>query len=602
MRRENPNEFRKVSSYTYLAPVGTDHGIGGTVLSFEADEMPIFPVGNQPYARRAKYGTLIKLYEYEATGFKSHILLRGGLLHRLDVLLPGVALPFRLHECRTNYRGHSGSFDTPVTGLSVRLEDDKGNNLEQGFPSSISFSVSGQLMTARVYAFKRGKADTYIKNEGVIFTVNGQTHGNLPRSFFNRKSTGMSRLGDSLLLIVDCSNIDGRAREDLFMNSRDRLRNGKLREDIQEELESILKGHQGLRDLRESRRQEDVRAKLENSKPMKELLETIIKRSPSLAAIFGGTGPISNPFRIKEVADSSRPWNGAQHPTIFKFKGIEYGQELIRQTASNQRARILFETDVANDYFDRPRSPGTFSLNVTSSDQVDDIGERYTVNLNNGIATLNLKIPAGSNPGDKIRCEAVVDDSTLIEPFVNPFVLELFPPSDSVGGNGHVRNPGKGSNNGNKRESPQGLAIPEAILVYENEWENHKFNKYSALRVIHDPAEDEGSLDAYTYYVNMDNVYVQAELKATKGSPEILNARWQYGLILVGMAMLRDDGEAANDRKTPDESCDREIQDESTIVDRVFATTTAIAPIILPLIDTLGTLSEEDLDFSEYSG
>ena len=43
-----------------------------------------------------------------------------GLLYRLDLLLPGVALPIRLHECR-GYGGHDGSFDTTLTGLGVRL-------------------------------------------------------------------------------------------------------------------------------------------------------------------------------------------------------------------------------------------------------------------------------------------------------------------------------------------------------------------------------------------------------------------------------------------------------------------------------------------------
>ena len=601
LRRENPNKDRKVSAWTYLSPVGADQiPGGGGVLSFESDQMPLFPDGNNPYSRGTEYGTSIKLYEYEATGFKSHILRRGGLLHRLDILLPEVALPFRLHECRPNYRGEKGSYHTPVHGLSVRLEDDKGGNLEQGFPTSTSFVVASEPMTAKVYAFKRGKAETYTKNEGVIFTVNGQAHGHLLRSFFSRKATGMGRLADSLLVIIDCSNISVRAREDLFMNSRDRLRNGPLRGEIERELEILIKGHQGLRELRESRRQEDVQAKLENSKPMKELLESIIKKSPSLAAIFGGTGPISNPFKIKAVADSSKPWNGETHPTFFKFKSVDYGQELIRQTASNQRARITFETDVSNDYFDRLRSPGTFDLNIAAPDDIKNNIEGYSLNLNGGIATLNCKIPIGSGPGDKIRYEAVVSDSTLVEPFVNSFVLELLPPILNGGGNGHAREPGKGTKKGQQRESPQGLAIPEAVPVYQDEWEKHGFDRYSALKVIHDPGEDESLSDTYSYYVNMDNIYLNTELKATRESPEILKARWQYGLILVGMAMLRDDGDANDDHQISDVSSSRETQDENTIEERVYSTGKAIAPILLPLIDTLGTLSEEDLDFSGY--
>ena len=86
-----------------------------------------------------------------------------------------VALPIRLHECRPSYRGHEGSFETTLTGIGVRLEDGKADNLEPSFPSSSPMSVAGEQMTATVYAFKKGKAETYRRNEGVIFTLNGQT-------------------------------------------------------------------------------------------------------------------------------------------------------------------------------------------------------------------------------------------------------------------------------------------------------------------------------------------------------------------------------------------------------------------------------------------
>src|SRR4029077_18898371 len=122
-----------------------------------------------------------------------HILMKDGLLSRVDLLLPDVALPIRFHECR-DYSGHTGSFETTLTGLSVRLEDDRGNNLEDGFPSSCPLSAEGESMTATIYAFKKGKAETYRKAEAIIFTQNGQTHGHLTPDFYRRKAVGLSYL------------------------------------------------------------------------------------------------------------------------------------------------------------------------------------------------------------------------------------------------------------------------------------------------------------------------------------------------------------------------------------------------------------------------
>lgn len=238
VRREDPPPGQKSSVYTYLAPLGAEQNPRmGEVLHFNADKLPIFPEGKNPYKREAEWGTAIKLYEYAATGFRTMMFRKDGLLSRLDILLPEVALPIRLHECR-DYRGHAGSFETTLTGLTVRLEDNKAANLEEGFPTTCQFMAQGEPMDAKVYAFKKDKAETYRKNEGIIFTVNGQTHGHLPLSFFGRKTVGMGRLDDSILVIVEGSNLSGRAREDLFMNSRDRLRGGELRDAIERELKS----------------------------------------------------------------------------------------------------------------------------------------------------------------------------------------------------------------------------------------------------------------------------------------------------------------------------------------------------------------------------
>ncbi len=480
-------------------------------------------------------------------------------------MLPQVALPIRLHECR-NYSGHQGSFDTTLTGLSVRLSDDRSENLEAGFPTSSTFTISGEQMTAEVYAFKRGKADTYRKGEGIVFVVNGQTHGNLPKRFFSRKAVGMNRLEDSLLVVLDCSHIGGRAREDLFMNSRDRMEQGDFLKAIEGELQSIIKDNSLLRNLRERRRQEDVASKLENSEPMRQALASIIRRSPSLASLFGGLGPLPNPFNPKP---KEKPFQGQQHPTFFKFKRLDYGRKLNRETPINMRSRISFETDVSNDYFKRERFPGTFSLrSLDSNGSLPD----YRLNLEAGTATLNLSLPDGVSVGNVIRYEVTVIDDTLVEEFHNRFDIRVK----------HKQAP-----NGNLNPKPtpkdsEGLAVPDPILVYQSDWDTHGFDKNSALKVVHEGNAIEEGL--YTYYINMDNIYLQTELKTTREDPDVVKAKWQYSLMIVGMALLQN--------QRSDEDAEEDISPE----ERVLKTTTALAPVLLPIIETLGGLSQEDLN------
>lgn len=238
IRRVDPEKGMKSSTFKYLAP-------SGNILMFKAKSLPLLP-GDYPipYEKPLEWGTFIKLYEYQLVGLKTAVYF--DLYYRLAVLLPNIALPVLLVERRKGYKAQA--YDIVLSGLSVRLEEDKYSNIEEGFPSSANVKIKGQEMKIQIFVFKRGKETHYkTRKEGIIFTVNGQAHGFIPDSFFTRKSVGMSYLADSLLIIADCSKFDGRTREDLFMNSRDRLREGELKKEIESKLADLIKKHQGLR-------------------------------------------------------------------------------------------------------------------------------------------------------------------------------------------------------------------------------------------------------------------------------------------------------------------------------------------------------------------
>lgn len=598
IRRENPPPGQKNSVYTYLAPIGAERAPRkGGILRFNWGNFPIFPEGCNAYGREAEFGTAIKLYEYEATGFRTNMMRRDGLLSRLDILLPEIALPIRLYECR-DFKGHTGSFETTLSGLSVRLEDNKAENLEEGFPTTCPLMARGERMTAKIYAFKKGKAETYRKNEGIIFAIIGQTHAHLPLSFFSRKSVGMGRLDDSILVSVDCSDLSGRAREDLFMNSRDRLRSGDLHDEVERELEIMIRDHQGLKDLRERRRREEAASKLSDSKPLAEALESILKSSPSLSLLFLSGTRLSNPFKTKEVVSIEKPYKGKPHPSYFKFRKLPRGEVLKRPCAINMRFRITFETDVVNDYFNRLENRGIFSLHIMSSNGVKEVGS-YSLNLQNGIAILNVKLPEGCSIGNVIEYEAKVTDDTSLEPFVNRFVAMVGSAQKiSPGGGGRRKPPGSG--NGHQREIPTGLEMPEIREVYASEWgkRKHKFDEYSALEIVQEGAVDvetsnNGNAAVYSFWVNMDNIYLKSEIKSSKEESEILKARFIYGLVLLGMALIQAD--VKGDKvEIENESGEQTNNNEAlTLEERVFGTSRAIAPVLLPMIESLGGLKQE---------
>jgi hypothetical protein len=604
VRRETGKGGVKNSIYTYLAPVGAETTPRcGEVLRFSADSLCLMPDGNNPYARDISSGSAIKLYEFDMKGFSSHALRRDGLLSRLEAMLPEPALPIRVHECR-DYGGHAGSFETTLVGLSVRLDDNRAENIEEGFPDSIPFKVEGESMTARIYAFKADRAETYRTNEGIIFTINGQTHGAIPKTIFSRSKVKMGRLADSLLVTIDCTEISVRAREDLFMNSRDRLRNTELRKALEDQLEDILKQHPGLRELRERRQREEIEKRLEQSRPLEEVLEKLLKASPSLSRLFQSGNRILKPFKkgptkgkdgdMDDGQKGDKPFEGKPHPTYFKFPKKSYGEILYRGSEVGRRCRISFETDVVNDYFKRSEYPGRFHMEVLEPTGIDE--PNWSLTPHDGIASLSLVMPEDFVIGDKMTLQFTVEDDVLSEPFVNVATLTATPQSERPSGSEKQRD---GTGSGGDSSGPSGIALPNIIEVEEKEWDKYKFDRYTACDIVQD-ADDENEDDAiYTFRINVDNLHLQTEIKAGVEDPRLPRTKFVFGNVLVGLALIQYFKEREKSRAGDDANGNgngqSKLPEELTVEVFVREATRAMAPFILPMINRLGALSEDEV-------
>jgi hypothetical protein len=583
VRREYPFGSRRSSVYTYLAPIECERNpFDGKVLSFFSEKMPIYPVGNNPYVRESEYGTLIKLYEY-AIPNKSHILRRDGLLYRIDLLLPNVALPIRIHECRQTYGGHPGSFETSITGLTVRLDDDRNSNIEETW--SFSMYISGEKIHGTIYALKSSEvARTYMKNEGILFTVNGQTHGCLSNDFIDR--AGLGYIANRILIIADCSEFSQKAIEDCFMNSRDRLRKGVFYKEIEDELKNFLKRHDGLRAFNEKIHREMINSKLNNAKPLEKVLENILKKSPTLSSLFIAGNRVPTPFKSINVADEEKPFIGKKYPSYFKVKGIEYGKVLHKDCHINMRCRIQFETDAENDYFTREDNEVSFEVFFIDDESNTRHILDYTLNLNNGIATLSMKLPSKCCVGDLLHFKTILNDETQVFPYENSFNINVKEAQIVNGGNGERRT-SHGNKHGKDREVPSGIFFEDPREIYEKDWNTFTpaLNRFSALKLINNSSSNlADESDNFEFWINMDNSYLQSELKGNTKDISINKARFKYGLSLIAISMLQYYKELKNKNTAVNDD------DEININRGIESFCQAVAPVIIPMITSLGGL------------
>lgn len=559
VRREDPGAGVRSSTYRYLAP-------DGNVLAFNADSLPVLP-GRAPaaYGELMEWGTYIKLYEYDMAGMKTNILM--DLYNRLSLLMPDLALPIRLYE-RRGYNGHT--LETTLSGLAVRLDEDTRENLEPGFPVGGLIQADGQDISFKVYAFTKNpetgksRAEKYTRSEGVIFSINGQTHGTMPQEFFGRNTVKMGYLKKSLLVVCDCSKIEGRAREDLFMNSRDRLRSGPLQKRIVRELEIFIAGHPGLKQLRERRRSEDMAGRLADQAPMANVLERIMKNSPTLSRLFIQGTRLSAPYSLKKVAKADA-FEGVDHPTFFTLTRA-YPVESPKPCHLNKRLRVQFKTNAKNDYFDRDVDPGEWSIKVDGV----AIDGNNSLNLWQGTATLNAELPSAVAVDDKLHYTIEIRDPYRAMPFECEFHVKALPAATSASGPGGPRRPPASDTPGDATRRQSGLALPEVVEVGRDEWDRFEFDKNSALKV-----EDAGN-GSYDFYLNVDNVHLATERRSRHFDADVLKAQYSYGMVLIGLALLNDSGHG-------------EVVD----YERIAATTSALSPFLLPMIRGLGELEEE---------
>jgi len=80
----------------------------------------------------------------------------------------------------------------------------------------------------------------------------------------------------------------------------------------------------------------------------------------------------------------------------------------------------------------------------------------------------------------------------------------------------------------------------------------------------------------------MDNIYLKSELRSnSKTDVEIIEARYRFGMTLIGLSLLNY---GKNHKKS---------ENEPSTEDSVFALTSAISPVLLPMIGALGDLELE---------
>jgi hypothetical protein len=465
-------------------------------------EIPSFPI-NEPldlglYEREFTTGSILKLYSYDLPSGAWSILSRD-LNRHLNEFLFEPALPVYTIEGRRDKYPHDKNPQRDLFGLKRRLEKQRDKYIDETFSLKCSKEEIGGEIEITCYVFKAridGKSvketkdairsEFFQNNMRVMFSVNGQVHGHYTKEFISR-SLKFGLLKNYLLIHVDVTDLDVEFRNELFMASRDRLKQGEESSTLRDEVAKALRKSR-LKDIYkrrkasmnvESESTEDLVRQFAENLPMNENMTKLLNQTLELDRRSNGDsnkGKVSEPKAQTATGGSGeeeKTFDPKRYPTTFRLKSGQdiNGKRMVKTPLGGQRS-IKFETDVEDEYLTRSSDPGEFEIGILDyspneteggdapgyPDRIEDVFDVMKSSPNKGTIQVRMTPKKNVNVGDAIQTK--VSLSAPGEDLEEIFWIKIAKPRKS-----------NGSTKTQKSEPDLDnlIGLPELVPVFKSE-------------------------------------------------------------------------------------------------------------------------------------
>ncbi|MBU6122319.1 hypothetical protein [Hymenobacter siberiensis] len=364
---------RKNTWYEFLV-------LDGKIPSFPITELDLGLVG-----RMFTTGTIIKLYSYGLPAGSRSVISRD-LNQSLNEFLFEPALPILTVDTKERYPDDK-NLERPLFGLKRRLEQDDKDYVEVNFVEDFTDALFGKMRVAG-YVFNAkvgGKSakDTkdsiqrefFKNNMTVLFSMNGQVHGHYTSEFITR-SLKLNLLKNHLLLHIDCTHMSYEFRKELFMASRDRLKDGEETRELRKFLASKLGKAGGRLSEIEKKRKDAIAVDGGDSKELLKNVTKNIQMNPELLKLLGSTFKLEEkkaqpdkqekPEKKTPSKPAPDPFKPQRFPTFLKVRGHNDGDKALTGIPLGGEKTVRFDTDVENQYFNRVEEPGELKVALLS--------------------------------------------------------------------------------------------------------------------------------------------------------------------------------------------------------------------------------------------
>jgi hypothetical protein len=408
--------------------------LGGKISKFPITELDLGLKG-----RTFKTGTILKLYSYDLPSGSRSVISRD-LNQSLNEYLFEPALPVYTIDKEVRYPDDK-NLARDLFGLKRRLEHEKSKYVEEYFSETHESQEMGKLKIT-CYVFKgriEGKdvkeskesieREFFKNNMAVLFSMNGQVHGFLSNAFITQ-TLKMTLLKNYLLINVDCTQMKLDFRNELFMASRDRLKDSDETRHLRALVAEILIKSR-LSEINKKRKDSFTIEGGDTS----DLLKAFTKSMPfnqDLMKLLNNTFKIDLPKekspgqtqeKEEKEAEKLESFIPKRFPTFFKLVGEGDRERPAAKIPLGTARTIRFLTDAEDQYFDRTQDPGDLKISLLSFAQNSEKGGKSQGSPKQLSGLLNIRKSSPSEGrirltfaptkdmqvGDLIQMQAILD-------------------------------------------------------------------------------------------------------------------------------------------------------------------------------------------------
>ncbi|MGI4742052.1 MAG: sugar transferase [Janthinobacterium lividum] len=330
-------------------------------------------------------GTVIKLYSYDLPAGSRSVISRD-LNQSLNEFLFEPALPVLTVDTKERYPDDK-NLERALFGLKRRLEQDDKDYVEVNFVEDYTDALFGKMRVAGyVFHTKVGgksaketkdsiQREFFKNNMVVLFSMNGQVHGSYSSEFITR-AMKLNLLKNHLLLHIDCTNMSYNFRKELFMASRDRLKDSHETRELRKFLASKLGKAGGRLAEIEKKRKDAIAVDGSDSKDLLKNVTKNIQMNPELLKLLGSTFKLEEKKAQPEKHDkpekkalskpAPEPFKPQRFPSFLRVRGNHDGDKAITGIPLGGEKTVRFDTDVENQYFNRIEEPGELKIALLS--------------------------------------------------------------------------------------------------------------------------------------------------------------------------------------------------------------------------------------------